>query len=245
LQKCQRIGDRQGDAARRRSPIRKALHWLRTHPPHLWLVSEHASPADFPTAPPRPLAAQSDDLTEVLAETFRLFARAVADRRSAFRTPTVATVGSDGAPSARTMVLRRFDPTTRRLTVHSDQRARKITDIGRTPRVAVHVYDARAALQVRFSAMAWVHAGDAMARAAWLAGAPASHAVYAVTPAPGTEVPAPLPPPTYQDEGFGNFAVLALTFDMLEWLSLHHGGHRRARFAWAADGSLNAAWLVP
>jgi pyridoxine/pyridoxamine 5'-phosphate oxidase len=166
-------------------------------------VSEHASPADFPTGPHRPLAAQSDDLTEVLAETIRLFARGVADRRSAFRTTTVATVGSEGAPIARTMVLRWFDPTTRLLTVHSDQRARKIADISRTPRVAVHVYDARASLQVRLSAMARVHAGDAMARAAWLAGAPASNAVYAVNPAPGTEVPAPLPPLTYQDEGFG------------------------------------------
>jgi hypothetical protein len=92
------------------------------------------------------LPSHADDLTEVLAEAFRLLARCVADRRSAFRTPTIATVGRDGAPRIRTTVLRRFEPAARRLTRHTDRRAAKLTDIAHEPRVAVHVYDARAAL---------------------------------------------------------------------------------------------------
>lgn len=143
------------------------------------------------------------------------------------------------------MVLRRFDQAARRLMLHTDQRASKITDIARMPRVALHVYDTRAALQVRLSARAELHAGDEVARAAWAAIAPASRSVYAISPAPGTEVSAPPPAPVSQEAGLSNFAVLALNFDMLEWLWLHHGGHRRARFTWAANGSLHAAWLVP
>lgn len=191
------------------------------------------------------LPPHADDLDEVLAEAFRLLARGVADRRSAFRTPTIATVGPDGAPRIRTMVLRRFEPAARRLTLHTDRRADKLTDIAHEPRLAVHVYDARAALQVRLSAEAHIHAGDAVAREAWAAGAPSSHFGYAITPAPGTEIAAPPPAAIGDASGFGNFALITLTFDMLEWLWLYHGGHRRARFAWADDGSHSAAWLVP
>jgi hypothetical protein len=191
------------------------------------------------------LPSHADDLDEVLAEAYRLLARGVADRRSAFRTPTIATVGPDGAPRIRTIVLRRFEPAARRLTLHTDRRAAKLSEIDHQPRVAVHVYDARGAVQVRLSARAAVHVADDLAREAWAAGVPSSHTCYAVSPAPGTAVAAPPPAPTDPDAGFANFAVLALTFDTLEWLWLYHGGHRRARFTWADDGSRGAAWLVP
>jgi hypothetical protein len=191
------------------------------------------------------LPSHADNLDEVLAEALRLFSRGVADRRSAFRTPSIATVGPDGVPRIRTMVLRRFEPAARRLTLHTDRRAAKLIDITHQPCVAVHVYDARAALQVRLGARARIHAGDAVAREAWAAGAPSSHFGYAITPAPGTEIAAPPPAAIGDESGFGNFALVTLTFDTLEWLWLYHGGHRRARFAWADDGSQSAAWLVP
>jgi hypothetical protein len=202
-----------------------------------------ASPA--PASPPGLLPAHAGSLDEALAEAFRRFARGVADRRSAFHTPTIATVSADGAPRARTMVLRRFDPAGRQLLLHTDRRAGKLDDIAREPRVAVHVYDARAGLQVRLRASARIHIGDAVARAGWNAGAPRSRACYAIDPAPGTEVSAPPPAPTDEAAGQGNFAVLELTFVSLEWLWLFHGGHRRARFTWAEDGTRHAAWLVP
>ena len=204
-------------------------------------------PASLPEASParRAVPAHGEHLDEVLAEAFSLFARGVADRRSAFRTPTVATVGPDHTPHIRTMVLRQFDPITRRLFLHTDRRASKLADIASVPYAAVHVYDARAALQIRLSAHVQVHTDDQVAQAAWANGAPASHACYAINPAPGTEVPAPPPAATDPQAGFANFAVLALTFHTLEWLWLYHGGHRRARFTWTADAPPHATWLVP
>lgn len=50
------------------------------------------------------------------------------------------------------MVLRAFDAQARRLAVHSDRRAGKLGGIARLPRVAVHVWDGRACVQVRLSA---------------------------------------------------------------------------------------------
>ena len=75
-----------------------------------------------------------DNLAEVLADACRLFARGVAGRRSAFRTSTVATVGSDNLPRVRTMVLRRADKASRQFTPHSDLRAGKLAGIAPVPR---------------------------------------------------------------------------------------------------------------
>ncbi len=129
--------------------------------------------------------------------------------------------------------------------LHTDLRSGKLTDIAHTPRVAVHVYDARAKLQIRLSAKAQMHAGDAVARAAWLASAPSSRANYAISPAPGSEVIEPPQAPVPDEAGYTNFAVIAVTFDTLEWLYLHHSGHRRARFSWADGNALHSTWLVP
>lgn len=50
-----------------------------------------------PELPP----AHAGDLDAVLAEAFPCFCAGVADRRSAFHTPTIATMGADGAPRRR------------------------------------------------------------------------------------------------------------------------------------------------
>ena len=76
------------------------------------------------------------DLDDVLAESFRLLARGVADRRSPFHTPTLASLNADGAPSLRTVVLRGFDPARRELRVHTDARSAKLAELAAEPRAA-------------------------------------------------------------------------------------------------------------
>jgi len=196
---------------------------------------------------PRPWPAHADDLDEVLAEAFRLLARGVADRRSAFHTPTVATIGADGAPSLRTMVLRGFDAATRTLRFHTDLRAAKIGEAAANPHAAVLIYDAAAQIQVRLSGHLETHRDDDTAVAGWTASRPHSRLCYGVTLAPGTEIPAPLAAPdaTTLDSGYANFGVLLFQFDGLEWLWLAAAGHRRARCRWRADGAASATWLAP
>ncbi|MCU0889647.1 MAG: hypothetical protein MUC64_16860 [Rubritepida sp.] len=175
--------------------------------------------------------AHADDLAEVQAEAFRLLARGVADRRSAFHTPTLATIGRDGAPRARTLVLRGFDAPTRTLRLHTDARS--------------HVYDAGQQVQLRLDCVAQVHREDALAEAAWDASRPFSRMCYAIEPAPGTPLDAPPEAPRDSEAGRPHFAVLALRFDRLEWLWLAAEGHRRARLAWTPDGTPEATWLSP
>jgi len=185
-------------------------------------------------------------LDEIRADAFRLIARGVADRRSPFRTPTLATVGVDGRPRLRTVVLRAFDAAARRIVVHSDVRAAKVTEIGRDARVALHVWDDGGQVQVRLDGMAAVHAG-ATARPDWDRLHPGSRASYRVRPGPGTAQSDPANADADrvgEDEAFVNFAVIAVELTGMEWLHLARDGHRRAAFTWS-DAGHAAAWLVP
>jgi pyridoxamine 5'-phosphate oxidase len=194
------------------------------------------------TARPRP--AHADDLDAVRAEAFALLARGVADRRSPFHTPTLATIGLDGAPRARTLVLRGFDAATRTLRLHSDVRSGKQAELSRDPRACLHLYDPGHQVQIRLEGEASLHRDDALADAAWEASRPFSRLCYGIASAPGTPVAAPPPAPAEGAEGRAHFMALRLTFTRMEWLWLSALGHRRARFTWSPMGE-EATWLVP
>jgi pyridoxamine 5'-phosphate oxidase len=187
----------------------------------------------------------AEALEDCRAEAFRRLARGVADRRCPFHTPTLATIGADGAPELRTLVLRGFEAGSRTLRLHTDARSGKVAELARDPRCALHLYDPAAKLQLRLAGRAAVHGEDAIADAAWAASRDFSRMCYAITPAPGTPVDTPPPAPRDAEAGRGVFRVLLLRFDQLEWLELAAEGHRRARFAWSADGTLESCWLVP
>ena len=184
-------------------------------------------------------------LDDVRADAFRRLARGVADRRSAFRSPALATVGPDGRPQVRTVVLRGFDAAARLLTVHSDLRAAKISALQAHPAVALHVWDDGAQVQVRIDGTAAVSAGDDLARAEWARLHEGSRAAYSLRPVPAT----PLADPAAllrvdEAAAFAQFAVLQVRFDRLEWLHLAREGQRRASFSWRDDVFVQK-WLVP
>lgn len=192
------------------------------------------------TRPPPPATPE-----DALAEAFRLLSRGVADRRSPFHTPTLATRAPDGAPDLRTVVLRGFDPATRLLRIHTDRRSAKAAAIAADPRTALHGYDAGAQVQIRIGGVATLHLDDAIAEAAWAASREMSRMCYATPHAPGAPVAEPPPAPQDAVSGRANFAAVTLRIDTLDWLLLAAAGHRRARFAWAPDGTLSASWVAP
>ncbi len=191
-------------------------------------------------------ALDPQSLDEVRADAFRRLSRGVADRRSPFRTPTLATLGGDGCPRLRTVVLRGFDPAARRITVHSDLRAAKIGEIGADPRVALHIWDDGAQVQIRLDGTAAVQSGAA-AQGEWDWLHSGSRASYRIRPMPGTVLADPATADADQvEEEFASkhFAVIVVFVTGLEWLHLARDGHRRAAFAWT-DAGMQADWLVP
>lgn len=192
----------------------------------------------------KPRPGFADDLGETLAEAFRLLARGVADRRHPFHTPTLATIGADGAPRARTLVLRGFEAEARTLRLHTDTRSGKHAELEAEPRCALHAYDAGAQIQLRLTGRARLHRDDWLADAAWAASRPFSRLCYAAPDAPGSPVAAP-PAAPREGDGRAHFAAIALVFDALDWLWLDATGHRRARFTWHDGAAPRAEWLAP
>jgi pyridoxine/pyridoxamine 5'-phosphate oxidase len=184
-----------------------------------------------------------NDLDAILAETFARLANAPGDPASPWRLPALATASPDGVPGIRTIVLRCFDPHARVATLHTDARSPKIAALRANPRAALHIWDPGLREQVRLDGTISI-AATATADAAWDALPAASRGTYAIRQPPGTPIAAPDDAASDSVTARAAFTVLLFQVAALEYLSLAHGSHRRARFHWQ-DGCLTATWLVP
>jgi pyridoxamine 5'-phosphate oxidase len=188
-----------------------------------------------------------DDLDEVLVASWRLLARGTADRRAGFHTMTAATIGLDGRPRARTVILRGVDPLSRTLRFHCDRRTEKFTELSEDPRIALHGYDADTRIQLRIEGRAALHTDDAIAEEAWGRSPSSSRANYGTMPAPGTIIRTGgdySTTPVGKAAGRDDFCAVLVRIDCLEFLHLAPEGHRRARFRWES-GRVEATWLAP
>jgi pyridoxamine 5'-phosphate oxidase len=191
-----------------------------------------------------------NDLSETLAESWRLIMRGAADRRSAFHHPTLATIGLDGRPRLRTVILRGCDAGRRSLRFHTDVRSEKVGEIGRDPRVSLQFYDPTSKIQLRLDGTATVNTDNAVADAAWEASRNFSRQCYGVMPGPGAGIAAgaDFTLPVVSNEGTApgrvNFCAVTVEIASLEWLYLASAGHRRALFRWDG-GAVKGQWLAP
>lgn len=177
---------------------------------------------------------------------------ATEDPAHPWRLAGLATVGLDGAPRARTVVIRAVDPEHRLLLFHTDARSPKAGEIGRDPRASLLLYDPGRRTQLRGRGLATLHRDDDRADRLWsLANDPQRRAYRRPEP-PGTPIDAAgdsLPEPEGPDawaRARERFLAVALEVDEWDWLELGEIKHRRARFAWdRADGAWRAEWIAP
>ena len=169
--------------------------------------------------PPAPLSCY-DNLEDTLGYAWSLLARGVKDRKSAFHTPTVATIGIDDIPHLRTVVLRGCDVEQQRLRFHTDKRSAKVLEMSAKPDAAIHCYDAGLKIQLRLGVELKLIDGTGFDEA-WTATRPMSRECYQVTTAPGTPIEDPyeaiFDASTTQD-GEINFAPVAAEVKTMEWL---------------------------
>jgi hypothetical protein len=188
------------------------------------------------TSDPHPWAAT---LVTLQDEVWTRLVRGVHDRRAPARHPTLATVSPDGAPQARTVVLRGADRGAARLVVYTDLRSAKVADLRARAQAALHVWDPGAHLQVRLSARVEILSGDAVADV-WARMSDGGQLSYGGDPAPGQ----PLADPLDHVRGPDPAALAVLQMDLQEMDVLHLGPrHRRAVYA-RADGWAGR-WVAP
>lgn len=193
-----------------------------------------------------------NDLDATLDALWARLARGAADRRSPMHTVQLATVGLDGGPRLRTVVLRGVDRGARALRAHTDRRSTKAAEIAADPRGELLAYDPRAKIQIRARGPMTLHLADAAADAAWAASKPGARVCYRAAHGPGAPLPAPQAAdptdaarnPADPEAGRAHFAALTLAPIRLEWLYLAARGHRRAVFDWNG-GAWRGGWLAP
>ncbi|NQW09638.1 MAG: pyridoxamine 5'-phosphate oxidase family protein [Alphaproteobacteria bacterium] len=194
-----------------------------------------------------------DDLDVLRSHIAERLVAAVTDRDAGWRTPTFATVGVDGGPRARTVVLRAIDNDRRRLVIYTDRRSAKIREIGVIDRVALSFWDSRANQQLRITGRASVVLPGPEVSAAWDALPVASRLPYLAELAPGAHPTRPEAgwpdnagdPLTDTDAGRAVFALLAVAWTDWDWLWLGQNGHRRAHWHWGPADDLRGDWVVP
>jgi len=170
------------------------------------------------------------DLAEVQKRVWELLVRAANDRKSPMHTPTVATIGLDGGPRLRTVVLRRVVQESNELFFHTDSRAIKISELQRDARLSMHFYDAGKKTQIRLEGIAQVHTSGEVADEQWSRSQPMSREIYRIPQPPGEVLETPGIERPWLEDGRENFATVVLGPTRIEWLLLHHTQHRRAEF---------------
>ena len=169
-------------------------------------------------------------------QAWQELARGVADRKHPARTPTLATLGADG-PEARSVVLRRADPESAILEIHTDTASAKVAEIARDPRVALHVWIPKQNLQLRLSAHATLIHNDADR---WANIPETAQIVYGGTPEPGQVIDRP------DDHTPGatpdRFTAIDCRLTRADILHLGTPRHLRATFT-GPDWS--GAWVAP
>lgn len=189
-----------------------------------------------------------NDLAATLAEAWAMLARGATDRRTAFHTPAVATIGRGGEPEVRTVVLRAVDVARRELRFHTDVRSRKVAELRHDPRISLLFYDADAKVQLRVGGVAEVHtAGSRTAEHAWHQSQAMSRLCYGQRVSPGVAVEDPaasLAGSEDAERGQPNFCAVEVRVERLEWLYLAVRGHRRALFV-LEGATERGTWLAP
>lgn len=178
-------------------------------------------------------------LHTTLDQVWLRLGRGVFDRKADARHPIFATAGA-GGPEARIVVLRQADRALSAVSVFTDMRSAKITDLRYETRASLLVWEQKARLQIRLRVHVEITSGAAVAEQ-WQRVPEVARKVYGIEPAPG----APIDDPQHL-KYLANpeaFAVLVCHIREIETLYLGPDLHRRAKFS--ADSAWTGRWLAP
>ncbi|WP_321917973.1 pyridoxamine 5'-phosphate oxidase family protein [Paraburkholderia sp. J11-2] len=171
--------------------------------------------------------------------------------RSPFTMLQAATIGLDGAPAVRTVVLRRAAREQRAVMFHTDVRSTKVAELRRDSRISLIGCDLDAGVQIRLYGVARLVEAPSETRAAWNASRPRTLIVYRTPLAPATPVASPAEThaaahgedldPT---DGFENFCLVEVTVSRIDYLDLNPAGHMRASLVFD-EGKWRGTWIAP
>ncbi len=163
--------------------------------------------------------------------------KAISDRRHGWRTPVLATIDDAGLPDARTVVLREVNPENQQLTIYTDKRSPKVSQISKHPDVALVFWCAHLNWQLRIQASAILCDSKERTNTVW-------HEVSSTAGAADyLSIQAPSSPLYYEgllDADQHALCIVYLEIKCIDWLSLSQDGHKRAKLV-----NNRLTWLTP
>ena len=194
---------------------------------------------------------------EIQGQIFKELVRAARDRHHAWRTPVLATVGLDGTPNARTVVLRnvrlgesahgtRVANINTSLEIYTDGRSHKVHELQHQPHASLAFWSPRLNWQLRIKVHCSVQTEGPYVESLWQTVKQSRAAAdYLGLLAPGDPLPtqdaAAQATPSQTDDLATHFALLTAQIIEIDWLELGRGHHRRARLG-ASDDRADLAW---
>lgn len=193
-----------------------------------------------------------DSSSESLARTYdRVWScleAGVSVQRSPFTMLQAATLGIDGAPKVRTIVLRQVSRVDHVLSFHTDARSEKVAELRRDPRMSIVANDLDSLVQIRAEGVAAICDDEAQRRAIWQSSRPHTLLLYRAPLPPGTPVESPedanVDGTAPTGDGYENFCLIHMTITRIDWLELARAGHRRAVFD-LHEGGYEGRWIAP
>jgi len=160
-------------------------------------------------------------------------------RRDAARLWSLATIGTDGWPSQRTVVLRGSDRVAGVLEFHTDLRSPKVVQLAADHRASLMCWLPDIALQIRIKVDVSVRSG-AEVEAVWDAVPTGARVAYGAMPAPSVPIAGPEAYQTTPDPAA--FAVLTCCAKQIDVL---HLGEVHQRAIYSRDSDWVGQWVAP
>ena len=177
------------------------------------------------------------DPSGLLDRIWQALHQATVERQHAWRTPVLATVDREGAPQARTVVLRHAAQSSATLHVYTDRRSPKVAQLAACPAGVLVFWCPALSWQLRVRAAFTADDCSDCMQAVWSQVRHTRAAKdYLSAAAPGD----PLPAVGRLTSTEPQLAVLIGRVESIDWLEIGRDTHRRARF-----DHQGASWLTP
>jgi pyridoxamine 5'-phosphate oxidase len=191
-------------------------------------------------------------LTDLDKDTWNRLVNGAVKSRDPLHTPCVATHSGNDI-SLRTVVLRKAIAETKELRFHTDTRSKKWQELVINPSISALFYDAADRIQIRVKGRAELQFNNDIIAAAWLKTSLSSRRCYLTNfdPSSFTDNPTSGLPDHIEQEnftleesemGYQNFGIVVIQVQNIDWLWLHHAGHRRAYFDYVSG---TFSWMIP
>ena len=168
-------------------------------------------------------------------------------QRTPFTLMQLATVGEDGAPKIRTIVLRSFNEASTSLSFITDLRSPKVREITANPCVSLAGFDNERVVQLRIDGRAEIIEDETRRRDFWNALHPHTHILFRSALPPGTVLASPNEMETDDSDpatAYARFCLVEIVISHVERLDLSSEPHRRCSFRQGLHG-WEGRWIVP